>query len=72
MPALRSLMPIVVRLRHAIDNHVDAGDRDEFLDTVMTIATHHDTHKGRGAGDAYLERVIASLTSGSEDDNTED
>lgn len=69
MSALRSLAPIVVRLHHAIDTHIGAGDRAEFLDTVMSIAEQHDTHKGRGAGDAYLERVIASLTGTPEDDD---
>lgn len=66
MSARQSQVPILAQLHRAVDAHVDAGDRAEFLDTVMTIATHHDTHKGRGAGDAYLERVIASLTGTSE------
>lgn len=69
MSARQSLVPILVQLHHAVDAHVDAGDHAEFLDTVMTIAEHHDTHKGRGAGDAYLERVIASLTGTPEDDD---
>jgi len=69
MSVRQSLVPVLIRLRRAIDQHVDAGDRDEFFDTVMTIAAAHDTHRGRGAGDAYLERVIGSLNGSLEDEN---
>ena len=68
----RSLTPIWIRLNQAIAAHVDAEDVDEFLDTVTMIASEHDRHRGRGAGDAYLEQVIRSLTGGTEDDPTED
>ena len=54
--------PIRRELYQAIDAHIDADDRDEFLDTVVTIAGHHDQHHGKGAGDDYIARVIRSLT----------
>lgn len=56
------LRPLWIDLHHAIEAHIDAPDRDEFLDTVTTIADQHDRHRGTGAGDAYLARVIRSLT----------
>jgi hypothetical protein len=62
MPMSHPLRPIWLDLFKAIERHIDAGDRDEFLDTVVTIANQHDTHRGKGAGDAYIERVIRSLT----------
>ncbi len=71
MSARNSLTPIWITLHRAIAAHVDAGDRDEFLDTVVTIAGQHDTHRGKGAGDVYLERVIRSLTGAIEDDTQE-
>lgn len=69
MSALPSLTPIWIRLDTAIRRHVDADDVEEFLDTVVTIANQHDTHQGRGAGDAYLERVINSLTGATTNDS---
>jgi hypothetical protein len=68
----RSLAAIWVRLEQAIRTHVADEDVEEFLDAVTTIAGQHDTHRGRGAGDAYLEQVIRSLTGGIRDDPTED
>ena len=61
------LRPIWITLSQAIDTHVDAADRAEFLDTIVTIADRHDAHEGKGAGDAYLARVIRSLTGTNED-----
>jgi hypothetical protein len=65
-------MPVWRRLDQAIRTHVAAEDSDEFLDAVTTIAAQHDAHRGSGAGDAYVEQVIRSLTGGTRDDPTED
>lgn len=65
--AMQSLRPVWLRLYQAVETHVDADDREEFLDTVVTIAGHHDTLNGKGAGDDYLERVIVSLNGTRED-----
>lgn len=61
------LRPIWIDLYQAIEAHIDAADRVEFLDTVTTIADQHDRHRGTGAGDAYLARVINSLTGTGDD-----
>ena len=66
-----ALTPIWITLHRAIAARVDADDSDEFLDTVVTIANQHDAHAGKGAGDAYLERVIRSLTGSTEDETRE-
>jgi hypothetical protein len=68
----RSLAQIWVRLEQAIRTHVADEDVEEFLDAVTTIAGQHDTHGGHGAGNAYVEQVIRSLTGGHQDDLTED
>ncbi len=71
MSASHALTPVWVTLHRAISAHVDADDRDEFLDTVVTMENQHDAHDGKGAGDAYLERVIRSLTGSTKDDTRE-
>jgi hypothetical protein len=61
-PLPHSLRPIWLDLYDAVAKHVDADDHDEFLDTIVTMANLEDTHKGQGAGDTYIARVIRSLT----------
>lgn len=63
--------PIWLRLYQAIDAHVDAGDREDFLDTVVTVANRRDATEGNGAGDSYIAQVINSLT-GTPEDNPGD
>ena len=60
-PIPHSLKPVLIRLDAAIAAHVDAEDRDDFRDTVLTTATRHDATKGRDAGDHYIAEVIRSL-----------
>jgi hypothetical protein len=66
-PLPHALTPIWLTLHQTIERHIDAGDRDEFLDTIVTIANQHDSLRGKGAGDAYIARVIQSLTGHSTD-----
>jgi hypothetical protein len=68
-PLPDTLTPIWITLHKAIARHIDDADREEFLDTVVTIANRDDALKGAGAGDAYLARVIQSLTGGDIDTN---
>lgn len=60
----RKPAPIWQQLLDAIDTHVAAEDRSEFLDTVAERAAHADACDG--SGDAYIARVIRSLATDSD------
>ena len=70
-PTHDPLRPIWLALYRAVDAHVDADDREDFLDTVVTVANRRDATEGSGAGDRYIARVITSLT-GTPEDNPGD
>jgi hypothetical protein len=67
MQSARNQHPIWITLHQAIAQFVDPQDRDEFLDAVSTMAAADDAQKGTGAGDAYVARVINSLTGNNKD-----
>ncbi len=62
MQSARNQRPIWNALLQTIAQFVDPEDQEEFLDSVVTTAAAENAQKGIGAGDAYVARVIQSLT----------
>ena len=67
MQSARNQCPIWNALHQTIAQFVDPEDQEEFLDGVVTMAAADDAQKGHGAGDAYVARVIQSLTGNNKD-----
>ena len=57
---------LAAALRVAIATHVRSAEQDEVLRDVECERRARETRSGIAAGDAYVRRVIASLT---EDDD---